>query len=87
MRGMVQMTLRSVCMMGRLLMVPGFVVVGGFAMMPSRVLVVFCGFAVMFCSLLGHESSSSSLGHFQASGPELTEGMVCPDDERGVSRI
>jgi hypothetical protein len=69
MRGMVQMTLCCVRMVGRLLMVPGFVVVCGFAMMPSRVLMVLCGFAVMFCSLLGHESSSSSLGQFRLRGP------------------
>ena len=66
---MVQMTLRGVRMVGCLLMIPGFVVVCGFAMMPGRVLMMLCGFAVKFCSFLGHESSSSSLDQFRLRGP------------------
>jgi hypothetical protein len=60
MRGMVQVTLRGVRVMGRLMMVAGFVLRCGFAMVPSRVLMMFCCFVMMFCRLLGHRSSSST---------------------------
>jgi hypothetical protein len=58
-RSMVQVPLGAVCMVGRQLMVSGFVMRSGFAMVPSRVIVMFCRLVVVFCRLLGHESSSS----------------------------
>jgi hypothetical protein len=59
-RGMMQVTLRRVRVMSGLLMVPGFVVRSGFAMVPRRVVMMFCRLAVMLCSLLGQMSSSST---------------------------
>jgi hypothetical protein len=61
MRGMVQMALRSVRVMGRCFMVVSFVMCCGFAMVPSRML-------MMFCRLLGHESSSLILVNGAALG-------------------
>jgi hypothetical protein len=60
MRGMVRVALRRVRVVGRLVMVARFVVRRGFAMVPSRVFVMFCCFVMMFCCLLGHKSSSST---------------------------
>ena len=57
MRGMVQMALRSVRVVGRCFMIVSFVMYCGFAMVPSRVVMMFGRFVVMFCRLLGHESS------------------------------
>jgi hypothetical protein len=59
MRGMVQVTLRGVRVVGRHFVVAGFVMRRRFAMVPSRVFVMFCRFVMMLCRLLGHESSSS----------------------------
>jgi hypothetical protein len=56
----VRVALRRVRVVGRLVMVARFVVRRGFAMVPSRVFVMFCCFVMMFCCLLGHKSSSST---------------------------
>jgi hypothetical protein len=68
MRGMVQMALRSVRVMGRCFMVVSFVMCCGFAMVPSRMLMMFCRLVMMFCRLLGHESSSLILVNGAALG-------------------
>jgi hypothetical protein len=62
MRGMVQVPLRGVRVVRCQLMISGFVMRRRFAMMPGRVLVMFCCLLMMFCRLLGHESSSSTFG-------------------------
>jgi hypothetical protein len=59
MRGMVQVTLRGVRVVGRHFVISGFVMRRRFAMVPSRVFVMFCRFVMMLCRLLGHKSSSS----------------------------
>jgi hypothetical protein len=59
-RGMVQVALRGVRVVSRLVMVAGFMVPCRFAVVPSRVIVVLCCFVMMFCCLLGHKSSSST---------------------------
>jgi hypothetical protein len=59
-RGMVQVALRGVRVVSRLVMVAGFMVRCRFAVVPSRVIVMFCCFVMMFCCLLGHKSSSST---------------------------
>jgi len=59
MRSMVQVPLCGMRVVGCSLMISGFVMRRGFAMMPGRVLMMFCCFVVMFCRFLGHESSSS----------------------------
>src|ERR1700691_2094389 len=53
-RGMVQMSLRRMGVMGRRFEVAGFVVLGGFAMMPRRVLMMLRCFMVVLRCLLGH---------------------------------
>jgi hypothetical protein len=58
MRGMVQMALRGVRVVRRRFMVVSFVMCRRFAMVPSRMVMMFGRFVVMFCRLLGHESSS-----------------------------
>jgi hypothetical protein len=59
MRGMVQVTLRGVRVVGRHFVISGFVMRRRFAMVPSRVFVMFCRLVMMLCRLLGHDSSSS----------------------------
>jgi hypothetical protein len=66
MGSMVQVSLRGVRVVRCQLMISGFVMRRGFAMIPGRVLVMFCCLVMMFCRLLGHESSSST---FAASAP------------------
>jgi hypothetical protein len=58
MRGMVQMALRGVGVVRCRFMVVSFVMCCRFAMVPSRMVMMFGRFVVMFCRLLGHESSS-----------------------------
>ena len=54
MGGMMEVSLGGVCVMRRGLVVSGFVMPGGFAMVPRRVLMVFGCLTMMFCRLLGH---------------------------------
>jgi hypothetical protein len=68
MRGMVKMALRGVRVVRRRFMVVSFVMYCGFAMVPSRMLMMFGRFVVMFCRLLGHESSSLILVNGAALG-------------------
>jgi hypothetical protein len=75
MAGMMQVPLRGVRVVRCQLVISGFVMRRCFAMMPGRVLVMFCCLVMMFCRLLGHESSSSTLApvylhglHWQGEG-------------------
>jgi hypothetical protein len=68
MRGMVNMALRGVRVVRRRFMVVSFVMYCGFAMVTSRMLMMFGRFVVMFCRLLGHESSSLILVNGAAWG-------------------
>jgi hypothetical protein len=54
MRGMVQMSLRRMGVMGCRFVVASFVVSGGLAMMPRRVLMMLGCFMVVLRCLLGH---------------------------------
>lgn len=56
-RHVVQVTLCRVSVVGRQLVVAGFVVLCGFAMMVGGMFVVFGCFAMMLCGLCGHVSS------------------------------
>jgi hypothetical protein len=58
MRGMVHMALRGVGVVRRGFMIVSFVMCCRFAMVPSCMVMMFGRFVVMFCRLLGHESSS-----------------------------
>jgi hypothetical protein len=60
MRSVMQVSLGSVCVMGCYFVVSRFVVPRGFAMVSSRVFVMFGCLMMMFRCLLGHFSSSSS---------------------------
>ena len=53
----VQVSLRGVRVVGRYFVVASFVMRRGFAMMTSRVFVMFRCLVMMFCRLLGHEFS------------------------------
>jgi hypothetical protein len=53
-RCVVVVTAGQVRVMRSCLMSARFVVVGRFSMVPRRVLVVFCRFAMVLCCLLGH---------------------------------
>ena len=55
--GVMQMTLSGMRVVGGQLMVSRFMVLRGFAMVPSRVFVMFSCRMVMFCCLLRHLSS------------------------------
>ena len=57
---MVQVTLRGVRVVSCLVVVARFVMRCGFAMVPSRMLMMFRCLVMMLCCLLGHESSSST---------------------------
>jgi len=70
MRGVVQVPLGGMRMVGPQFMVTSFVMRRRFAMMPSRVIVMFCRLMMMFCRLLGHESSSSTLVPAQLHGSD-----------------
>ena len=52
------MALRGVRVVRSRFMVVSFVMCCRFAMVPSRMVMMFGRFVVMFCRLLGHESSS-----------------------------
>jgi hypothetical protein len=58
MRGMVQMALRGVRVVRSRFMIVSFMMCCRVAMVPSRMVMMFGRFVVMFCRLLGHESSS-----------------------------
>jgi hypothetical protein len=47
---------RAVGVVSRLLVVAGFMMLGGFAVMLCRVLVVFCGLVVMLDGMVAHVS-------------------------------
>jgi hypothetical protein len=68
MRGMVHMALRSVRVVGRCFMIVCFVMCCCFAMVPSRMLMMFGRLVMMFCRLFGHESSSLILVNGAALG-------------------
>jgi hypothetical protein len=59
-RGVVQVALGGVSVVRGHFMVAGFVVLGGFAMMPSGVFVVFGCLGMMLCGLFGHVFSLAS---------------------------
>ena len=54
MRRMLEMAMRTVGVVGRLVGVPRVIVFRGLAMMPRRVLMVFGCFPMVFCCLFGH---------------------------------
>jgi hypothetical protein len=56
-RGVMMMAMRQVRVMRGEMMIAGFVMARGFAMMPGSVLVVFGCFVMMLGGLLGHKSS------------------------------
>jgi hypothetical protein len=58
MRGVVQVPLSGMRMMRRRFVVAGFVMRGRLAMVSGRMVVMFGCSMMMFCRLLGHESSS-----------------------------
>jgi len=90
MRGVVQMSLGGVGVVGGQFMVAGFVVLGGFAMMASGVVVVFGCLVMMFCGLLGHESSlefGPGLARCRLRPPWLTMRQRTVNDQtRGVEK-
>jgi hypothetical protein len=55
MNGVMMMAICSVGMVRGEMMIAGFVVARGFAMVAGRMLVVFCCFVVMLGCLLGHK--------------------------------
>lgn len=57
MHSVMMMAVGGVGVMRRHVMIAGFVVARGFAMMPGRVLVMFCCFVMMLGCLFGHRSS------------------------------
>jgi hypothetical protein len=61
MRSVVMMAIGGVGMMRGEMMIAGFVVARGFAMMPGRVLVVFRCFVVMLGCFFGHSFSFTGL--------------------------
>ncbi len=54
--GVAGMAVRAVGVMGGLLVIAGFMMPGGFAVMPGRVLMVFGGLVVMIDGVLAHVS-------------------------------
>ena len=58
MRGMFMMPTGGMCMMRRFLVMPGFMLFGGFFVMPRGVLMMFCRALVMFCCFGGHGETS-----------------------------
>ena len=50
--------MRGMRMMRRFLVMPGFMLFGGFFVMPRGVLMMFCGALVMFCGFGGHGETS-----------------------------
>jgi hypothetical protein len=59
-RGVMQMSLRCMRMVGGQFVISRFMVLRGFAMVSSRMFVVFSCRLMMLCCLLGHLSSLSS---------------------------
>jgi len=55
--GVVMMAVGGMGVMSGEVMIAGFMVARGFAMMTGRVFVMFCCFVMMLGCLLGHESS------------------------------
>jgi hypothetical protein len=68
MRGVMMMAMRQVRVMRGEMMIAGFVVARGFAMMPGSVFVMFGCFVVVLGGLLGHKSS------LRFSGRKVTGG-------------
>jgi len=52
---LLQVPLRRVSVMSRLLVVASFVMARCFMMMPGGMLMVLCCFAMVFCGFLGHK--------------------------------
>jgi hypothetical protein len=63
------MAVSYVSVMAGLLVITGFVVFGGRAMVIRRVFVVFCCFAMMFNTLFRHSNLSGSQARLRALGP------------------
>ncbi len=66
MRGMMKMTLRGMSVVRGRFVIPCLMVLGRFAMMPRRVLVMFRRFDMMLCRLLGHKFSLMRSGRTDA---------------------
>jgi hypothetical protein len=69
------MSLRGVRVVGRRFVIARFVVLGGFAVVPGRVFVVFGRFLMVLCRLLGHASSLFLPSRFGGADRDTNPGL------------